>query len=515
VILGSVRAWSSVLLLLLLSGCGKGAKDRVVASAEAPVKLTVRSHEVRVKADCEETGLARLKCLVLPSHDEGCTYLDVGPLPDEAPGSNPCDVTAETREVLERARIDRFELVVDPAGERVAWRSGPARPWRFLHLLDGHLIDAAGEAPATVVEDRRDAGDTRERVALIFSGVETADQVLDVLFARARADAREAVVARVRARGGDDGVAALLEKVSPVVDGWDTLYDALDEARQQRVRASVVARMRDGDSDALAWLDDRPEAQPPDFHELLAERARADLALGDFGAVEGWLRRAVERADVRAGPLACELLEARELSETWMADESMGDYPGGDAAEPGAWFAIAQQRTRCGAVSRLLRDPCARELRCEPLRDAGVGADAEGAEEDTSPEEQAHWPLCTAADAEAARTSWLGEEDPGDPAGAAEMGALRAQGPLPKELLLKNARRDYRVDRAPLSEDDLDRTSPCTAADTDLAEFFCRLRPEQTDLVVSQCRVQVDDARQVVTLTSLAPVEDAGVEGGR
>lgn len=47
----------------------------------------------------------------------------------------------------------------------------------------------------------------------------------------------------------------------------------------------------------------------------------------------------------------------------------------------------------------------------------------------------------------------------------------------------------------------------------ELAESFCRLRPDQTEQVVAQCRVRVDDARQVVTLTSLVPPEDAGGAG--
>jgi hypothetical protein len=78
------------------------------------------------------------------------------------------------------------------------------------------------------------------------------------------------------------------------------------------------------------------------------------------------------------------------------------------------------------------------------------------------------------------------------------MAALYAQGPLPEEIVIRNARRFYAFDpsSAPSCDDNLPFDAPCRCARFDPATF-CFSSAASKETTSETCRFKVDDARKL------------------
>ena len=85
-----------------------------------------------------------------------------------------------------------------------------------------------------------------------------------------------------------------------------------------------------------------------------------------------------------------------------------------------------------------------------------------------------------------------------EPWGPLLLAAATAQGPLPPEFALRDARRFYRRVYAQPEE----AGDPCHDAGDTVAELACQLPPSMHELHREGCAITLDDARRVMTLRS-------------
>ncbi len=518
-----LRAVRPLLLVgLWLCACAPERKtDPVLARASAPVELTVRRHEVRVKPTCTERGFDVYKCWFQKMDRHGCVYLDVGnPFQDTA-GDDPCANPRSARLILSAEPLDKLDFEVDAPGSRFAWRTPEG--WTVGYLWEGTLLVPlevrARSTNAAALKLARSLGGLGgssplgtlsppppATTPIDWKKLPTLDDALPTLYFAADAELQPALLARLRQKGGDEAVAsALLAESNLTAMGWEEAFESLDQERQRRLVQLQLQKVYESLSDpALDWLDEHPELLPKDFEAKLAAQAEAALDAGDLDLVQQWLPRGLSHHHPEVGRIACELITQNQLLETWGngGGLSMGGSFYQDAS---AWLAVAVTRTRCPAVTAEYgSQPCSSELRCSPPPPPGSGDEPEPSHplvdaDDGQPREGE---LCGAEDVRKALASVGAPDDSPDlddnleP--SARVAALLAQGPLPKSFELANARRRYRLDRSAFDGgDDLDPSSPCTADEGSVGDLLCALRADQTRFTVAGCRVEVDDAHQV------------------
>lgn len=487
-------------MMVLLAACSdERRRDPVVAKAEAPVKLTVRKHDVRYKEPCEEKGLDVYKCWLAKAQHTGCVYLDVGEPFEDPAHENPCENNRDNRLILANAPVE-LDFEVDPPGFRFAWRTEAT--WTVGYLWDGKLIKPPAHVPHNVLMEiaptkrprlpvpgvaAPGAGPVKSTAPIDWLALKSFDDALPELFFVAPPEAKEGMLARLRKLGGDDAVVKMLsDHFGYAYAGWDLAFDSLDPPQQQRVARSVEqAIFVDGNEEALDWFDEHPELAPKDLERRLTARAKEAIPRGELELTRNWLTRGFKKHNPEVGAIACQLLEADELLNAWGQGEG-GYYD----ATP--YAVIAATKTRCPEVARTLgANPCDGNFRCTHPDEGEVETDFELA------------PLCTAADIAKVIRVLEDDDDPADEyEQAAKLGALLAQGPLPKEFVLSDARRRYQLLRPDAGIGD-DYASPCTAQASDVSRFLCQLRPEQTRFTVSGCRVEIDDEKKTVRFTPL------------
>jgi hypothetical protein len=87
-----------------------------------------------------------------------------------------------------------------------------------------------------------------------------------------------------------------------------------------------------------------------------------------------------------------------------------------------------------------------------------------------------------------------------------------AQSALPAAFVRRNERRRYRVDsysRGVAGVEDEDTASRCDFSRLDVAdpaEIACRVPAEINRIALSGCRIDIDDARRVITVTPNKPL---------
>lgn len=544
------RSHALVLLLVtaLAAGCGErkrraGPTDFVAAEVTTPLHVSVRVYEQDVKPECTETGFARYRCF-FQSELVGCTVLALGEPPAEAMALSEdalqlaCNAprTAGTQLLVSSAPEPArgMQLFVDPEGTRVVWRAGPDKPTALFYVLDGELI--ASPDNATTPPPSAPTPQWTPDWARIPPLAARAEGLLH--------DARPAqlptLFSLLRERRGDAGLGEALALSLSNADSepWRDAFGALRPEGRAVWNASIVKALEeDPGTEILDRLMEDPDLRPPKFADLLARVIEAELASGwsDSENVPQLVDALLALGDARAGPLACDWLE-QAVSATLVSegDGMPWDYEL-ESASP-ALVAVARQKTPCPWVKVALdRDPCNLDYRCTKAGLVETSDEAMEAE-DTAASEAAERgapeppvlpqnPLCSPAQAkrlaDTVKPPWyLPGEDEDDaeelvsyvPVSTLLLAAGHAQPALPADFVRRNERRLYRVDdrsRGDAGTADEDAFSRCDFSDqvyAEPAEIACRVPASLTRLTLSGCRVDIDDARRVITVTPPTPL---------
>ncbi|GMU59311.1 MAG: hypothetical protein AMXMBFR34_10740 [Myxococcaceae bacterium] len=549
-----------------LGACGKHeARDNVVVELHAPIHAVVRAHEFDVKPECTETGLMRFRCF-FQSELRGCAWLELGQQPrdEDRLGEAPRDedlctlamVMTETTAPLETTPVPArgMELVADPSGSRLAWRPSADRPWHFFYLLEGELLrEPGGSNTYGLLLDRPDAT-TEEILAtptvpeltgpLDWSKVPTLAQRAPDFVVTAQSSHLPRLLELIRKERGEVGLGLMLAHAMAYAEepAWDRAWQNLSPAGRKAFFAELSHALGDFPSEtALRKLSMSPELRPAGFADLLVRRIEEQLAEGivEYDTTGLYLEALVQLADPRSGALACAWMEDIASQRLVTRDDYYPEMPGFESASP-ALIALARFRTPCPWVRVALEQaPCDADYRCTPkgIVETSAQAMAERQEaEDAALERGEELPivepqhaLCTSEQASAVVKRWVPVwlasddfEDEADfpedvttpPPGVLLLAAAWAQGPLPPELLERNARRQYRVDdRTPRpkgGEKEYEEPGACSLIDqglSDPSELACQIPRAISQLRLGGCRIEIDDAKKVIHLTPPKPPE--------
>ncbi|MGV3620327.1 MAG: hypothetical protein ACO1OB_05905 [Archangium sp.] len=498
-----MRSTTLMMLLVTLScGCQRERNDPRVVEVTTPAHVTVRVIDVPEPLDCGAIGdwKAQLKCRITRAPRTGCTYVEVGSVAD-APlrrttplARSSCTLPADRVKLIEMP-VKRVRLEFDDAGTRGAVLFNDDA-W-VLYLHDGELVEAryrgaAPEADVSAAEARDDVPMLRvERPVTTDAGIDWSlvAPMLSVIpsnasrFTDAELDAEFQRTIDAQ-RFFNAGLANALEtrRLTPSSDDWSRMAKRLDDAGRQEVRDTLLTMLEHGDEEALTWAE-ADEAIPRQALIDALETGLEELQYASPVLIEALFRLQPEVA----APLACKQLEDHELNQL---------YDGDDYSELTTALAlIARYKVPCPwVVPMLMRVQCSAELRRMPTK----------TDDDTLGD------LALATEQEKARALELIFTSPGDYTGDDEdfladgnhtgwllIAAAEAQGPLPDELLRRNARRTYRVINH-FKGDVLD--DPCRNSEQPPAEWACRMPPSLTRLTREHCALELDDAARTMTL---------------
>lgn len=497
-----------VVVLTLFAGCRRERVDPRVAEVTTPARVTVRVVDVPEHIDCSAAGdwWAQLKCRLTRAPRSGCTYVEVGstidaPLRRTGPiERNACHLLGGDRVKLLDMPVRRVKVEFDDAGTRGAVIVNDDA-W-VLYLHDGELVELRyrGAGPEAFINTsvyRNDAPMLRGAVSIVSDGgVDWAHiaPLLAVIPSHPNTFSEQDLDAEFeRTPNAQDiyngGVADALEakKLTPRDEAWARMARRLDDTGRRDVRESMLSLLRQGDEDALAWVEADEEIPREQFIEAL-RGAMDEMQYTSPLLVEALFRL---QPDV-AAPLACKQLENHELN---LEDDGSGDY-----SELSTAFAlIARFKGPCPwVVPMLLRVQCSEALRRVPTEadDPSFG----------------NLPLASAKDRARAlallftNPSGYSADDEDFLADGAHWGwllmaAAEAQGPLPEEFVRRNARRTYRVIDT-FRGNDFD--DPCTNESQAPGEWACRMPLSLTSLERGFCRLELDDRAQTLKLSPTA-----------
>ena len=543
------RSHALVLLLVtaVAAGCGerkgrRGPANFIAAEVTTPLHVSVRVYEEDVKPECTETGFARYRCF-FQSELVGCTVLELGDEPAEASPLTEdelqlaCNVprAGGSRLLLSSAPEPArgMQLFVDPEGTRIAWRAGADKAAALFYVLDGELIASPDNATATPPPAPMPAWTPDwARIPPLAARAEG-------LLRDARPSQLPTLFSLMRERRGEAGLgkALVLSIGNADSDPWRDAFSALrPEGRAVWNAAIVKALEEDPGSEILDRLMENPDLRPPRFADLLAKVVEAELAAGwlDSENVPQLVDALLALGDARAGPLACGWLE-QAVSATLVSEGDGMPYDYELESSSSALVAVARQKTPCPWVKLALdRDPCNLDYRCtkagfvetsDEAMEAEDTAASEAAERgDPEPPVLPQNPLCSPAQAtrltDTVKPPWYlpGEEEDDEeelvsyvPVSTLLLAAGHAQTALPADFVRKNERRLYRVDdrsRGDAGVEDED-FSLCDFSDqvyAEPAEIACRVPVTLNRLTLSGCRIDIDDARRVITVTPPTPL---------
>ncbi|MEW5739313.1 MAG: hypothetical protein AB1938_10330 [Myxococcota bacterium] len=571
-----LRALVFLALAAALAGCDKrNAKpsDNVIVEVHAPIQAVVRVHEFDVKPECTETGLARFRCF-FQSELRGCTWLELGAdnevekraaavFGDDA-DTQLCDTLASTGTLATLDSVPLpargMELAADPTGSRLAFRPAPDKPWRVFYLLGGEILGEYGNSGTPLALDGRPSPDdplleARPPAPLMgpldWSRVPTlSDRAADFL-PRAFGDHQRQLLKMVEEKRGEVGLGRALAGIMDTSEepSWLEAWKRLGPSGRKAFQDVLARSLEEYPSEAaLRRLSTAPELRPAGFADVLAKNLELQLEQGtqDFESTRLFVEALVQLDDARAGPLACEWLQDLVSEQLVSLDDYYPGMPVLESADP-ALIAIARFRTPCPWVRLALeREPCNVDYRCTPSGLIETSAQAESERQEAEdkalergeelPSTIPQHPLCTPEQVgrvvKAWIPGWLSQEPlelddvnfPEDltspPPGALLLAAAYAQGPLPADVLHRNARRLYRIDdrSPPVAEDDGSDPSACQLVDQGLSdppELACRVPADLSRLRLGGCRIEIDDAKKVIRLTppkAPAPVSQARPE---
>lgn len=311
-------------------------------------------------------------------------------------------------------------------------------------------------------------------------------------------EAREAILARARAEGGDDAVARAIADAADLRGApWDDAYGKLSDAAKKKVDARLRKALDVGEKPvgllrAATTVDLAAADLSPKLGARVAELGATKTPISPRAL--GILLRVYARDHKDdAGAVGCKILGAGPVEPAAGTGDSAGVRPLVDAA----LLAIAHGRTAC--KDPLLKvagqDRCAILFRCKP----GGGRLAPNEASDQKE------PLCTRemlepdVHAELARTPAslaTGEEYWTDRFGLA---ALWATDAVPPEWARGHERRRYEL-KQPASPEcgvDLKQGTPCRCDEPTLRDQACR--NDASPIQAGFCHFEVDDKKKLIS----------------
>ena len=485
---------STVLLLVVLAGCTRAKPDPRIAENVSP-HLVVRVIDRAAEAPCDRDHFVdTLRCWVTRAPRVGCVYAETGdaldhPLLRARRQRLDCDGLAGQpgRLLVASEPLTHVTLHADERHDRVLLQAGDV-VWLFT-FFNGALLDTRTLTPR--------AGSGLGLYNVDFAADGTPDWArVPTLFevAAAHAEALSDDDLDALARATPDGAAELERGVvkafssralTPDDPAWPRLARRLSESSRALLEADLLASLQAGEAPAVRWAQMLPVRR-----EALVEALVACVSTErECGAAAPEAFTLLARlAPARLTPLACHSLEA-----AWF-DADAEDVSLATAST--ALAIIAREKLACPWVRPwLLRVPCAWQLREYTLDD----------EAPTTPlvsEKTRRWAI--ALELDSGEREGAPPPTPGDDAfapgagGALVPAAATAQGPLPPEFELRDARRFYRRVYAQPEE----AGDPCHDAGDTVAELACQLPPSMHELRREGCAITLDDARRVMTLRS-------------
>lgn len=387
----------------------------------------------------------------------------------------------------------KVQMAEDDTGKLVAFRCEGDAPWHVLRLRSGdrRLLDCS--APVGV----KDVPDFASLPPLAAS----VDRILGCASTQAVPGYTPEVAwgELVRSIGEDAGRQPALDLVKKLatrppadsnasggIDPWLSALEALPAEDRKTAFVPACAALGDAHASPLAYVRGARlcDLEGSGLASEAIARFRAGLAdtgpegranqLRDPSPHVAWAAVIALRNDpTTAGTVACEALGRMRVTSL-----SHGTL---------ALAAIGVSRTRCDAV-RSLPDhpPCGKDFDCQ-------GA------------------LCGQPFFEAPIRAWVDQATADVAAGSARpqivsghqrtgvlMAALYAQGDLPEEIVIRNARRRYTFESssAPSCDDTLPFGAPCRCAGFDPG-IFCFTPAASKETTSNTCRFKVDDARRL------------------
>ncbi|MFZ5446725.1 MAG: hypothetical protein ACOZQL_42450 [Myxococcota bacterium] len=499
-----MRRAAAALVLLVATGCERARLDPRLAEVTTPLHVTVRVIDRAVVKDCSgASGLDWVACRLSRAEREGCVYVETGAAADQpqaavpeppveentSSGGHPqvlvgnfsrCfTIEREGVRLLTHTPLRRAKLHVEAGGQRTLVDLGESG--HVLYFREGRVFaveqlwttEAARTFPFGATPDWTKVPSALGVLHLVNFSVSDAE--LDAMLAETRDGAQ--VLEESLLRG--------LSTAAWSVEDLDRMLRRLPDAGRKHVREALLERVRLNDSPpALEWFESHPDEQRADFVEAVSEAAALD-------AVDPALMRLLARfAPDRVAELACHGVE-----RAWL-DGSEGFV---DFSMARVSFAVlARQRLACPWVLPVLTlAQCNPALRCDPDLD-----------------DELPGPLCSEKDQRLAVERALSLDEPTDDDdglfeeegwGPLLLAAARAQGPLPADFALREARYTYtRHYTVPEANAELD---PCRTLTEDAALWACRLPANITRSRRDDCALVVDDARKTLTLTGKLPPE--------
>ncbi len=492
-----------VLLGLAVVSLGCTRKDRPharVAELTTPVHITVRTIDYPDKTACAAGGpLERLKCWVTPAR-VGATYVEVGPaadLPMVTLGTLNDDLVAlsgraDSRVLVQRP-LKKVTLVPDPAlPERVVVDCGELGLVLFLR---GQSLD-----DLRIVWDERGAAPRLPSGELDWARVpHPPPPPLDLVSA-----SQPELEALSKTAEGQ-------AQLEVAVNAWISVEGDLDDAHFVAACALLPAEARHelelqyleavatGSTSVRLWFERHPERKTPAYTDALL-RSLEDTS---------WQNPELLTALVRLKPPGLIEKACAQVEQAFFNAETDWDFYLKTEAV-GALAILAHERARCPWVLPLLeRVKCHEALTCLPL-----DAPTEPEDEDGRP--RPGKALCTAEERRGVVERLFGESkgedenldlfldgDPGWGWGAMLLTAAEAQGPLPATFLKQTGRRAYLpVFRHPTDE----ALDSCRDLyDITPAQWACHVPANLGVSARFGCRLEIDDVKKTLTLTSVPP----------
>jgi hypothetical protein len=490
----------------------------------------------------------------------GCLYLEVGANVDEGfkpppPPAGPGVATVDLCDVIGRGidgrRLVDSEgsatgieawspaLVSDASGERLAYHSRPSLPWRIFYVVDGQLFEGATLGSTTRIfrplprheapnlpdlglDDAQDVGVAPPSSAPPppaepppdWSKVPPFEDAVSDVFAREPGHV-DTLLSAIQKRSGEEGLLTFSKQLDPNVTAWTGVTGRLSAHGRSRQTAELVGRLRaDAGVDKSGLFDfflQHEELQPRDFPALLAADVTHQLedevppAYGDAPASME-ITALAKLGHPRAGEFACQSLGASwlgQLQEGGVMYESSN-------LDVSLLAVVVKAKTRCPWVTMALdRMVCSSQLWCTADGKTIADLDAEAQAEDAAGE-VASTPkvvkvnrLCPPATGRRQAEASFADDAPSPEEGPLLLAAAVANGPLPKDFVARNARREYAVRGLPPEENpdggDPDEP-PCGLTEERVTALACSMPLDLGELRAGPCHVVVDDAKKTVSV---------------
>lgn len=403
---------------------------------------------------------------------------------------------------------DHVEMAEDDAGANVAWRCKGQSAWSVLRLRGGGRYVNECTAPSVGVE-KKPAFDELEPLSA------AADRIVTCSVPYGQAQYVVAMWSELfrsieELEGADVAAKTLVRLSARPIETGDDSWNVTFLSRSPEVRTKVLAAMcpalERADADMIAYaraatfcsfdgpnvgqaavaqldrLLRRPVSIPRSLsgNDADAGAAEAKLAVSHRQALEWSAVIAVKKSPAAAGAAACATAPGTA--------EGSDEYGSGVVPRRVAAAVIAVTKTKCDAARAwLVPPPCGEDLDC----DGGLCSPKEIGERLDDWAAQATWELDGGA---RPPPSLLPKQRP------TLLGYAYSQGPLDREIALRNARRHYAQNDAggiPRCDDrDAGNGTPCVCEEFSLPFTICGMSSSDTRGEYGSCEFRVDDAKK-------------------